>query len=170
MFVQHVMISPVMTVDARATVSEALALLHGRLFRHLPVVRDGTLVGMVSDRDLQAARAGAAACDGVDARVEAIMHRDVVAATPRTSVEEASRLMLRHRIGALPVLDDGRLVGIVTQRDLLQMLVQVLEMIEPSARLELAVRAEADWGTGAADAFGSGWPTAPRVTVVGHGR
>ena len=98
------------------------------------------------------------------------MHRDVVAATPRTSVEEASRLMLRHRIGALPVLDDGRMVGIVTQRDLLQMLVQVLEMIEPSARLELAVRAEADWSTGAADAFGSGWPTAPRVTVVEQGR
>jgi CBS domain-containing protein len=99
-----------------------------RRFRHLPVVDDtGRVIGIVSDRDLTrvpftATQAGQAVPTGVP--VERIMSAVVVSVRPDDDIAEAARLMLEHRIGALPVIDDGRLVSIVSDIDLLKMLSQ----------------------------------------------
>lgn len=134
MFVEQVMTTPVVTVTPETTTSHAWELLQRGRFRHLPVVRLGRLVGMVSDRDLRVARALAE-----EPTVGRICREEVISVGPGTPVEEASRLMLEHKIGALPVVEDGALVGIVTESDLFRMLTRVMGVLEPSTRIQLAL-------------------------------
>jgi acetoin utilization protein AcuB len=135
MLVEQVMTSPVTTVESAHPIAHADDLLHEGRFRHLPVVKDGVLVGIVSDRDVTLSRR----TGGVRAllTVESIMRRPVVTVEPDAPIEEASRLMLEHAAGALPVLDDGRLVGIVSESDLFRMLTRLLGVTGPSTRLQL---------------------------------
>jgi acetoin utilization protein AcuB len=121
--VAEVMNRRVVTVAPDATVAEARRLLDERRIRHVPVVARGRVVGLVSDRDVRSAARG----DPERTRVADIMTRDVLTVSPAARVEEAARLMLAHRIGALPVLERGELVGIVTTTDLLRALVDLLE-------------------------------------------
>jgi acetoin utilization protein AcuB len=118
----------VVTVRRDATATTAWALMKVRRFRHLPVVDDrGRLVGIVSDRDLtQVPSTQTPAGQGVptDMPVERIMTAVIVSVRPDDDVAEAARLMWEHKIGALPVVENGRLVGIVTEIDLLRMLAQ----------------------------------------------
>jgi acetoin utilization protein AcuB len=98
-------------------------------FRHLPVVEGGRLLGVVSDRDVLRAAGPSLGLNefepdtgtDVDRPLREIMTCDVVTADPLMSVEEAADTMLRHDVSALPVLDEGRLVGILTTADLLRL-------------------------------------------------
>jgi CBS domain-containing protein len=112
--------------DRLDLVDDIMAL--GRV-RHLPVVEDGKLVGIVSQRDLLAhSLTKALDFDARDRRtflksvdVSEAMTRQVVTIEPSASLEEAARLLIRHRIGCLPVLAaDGVPIGIVTETDLLR--------------------------------------------------
>jgi CBS domain-containing membrane protein len=107
-------------------VEDVMAL--GRI-RHLPVLKDGKLAGIVSQRDLLAnSLSKALDFDAQDRRsflksvdVSEAMTADVITVDERTAVDEAARLMIRHRIGCLPVVDsEGGLVGLVTETDLLR--------------------------------------------------
>jgi CBS-domain-containing membrane protein len=100
----------------------------GRI-RHLPVVDNGKLVGIVSHRDLLAnSLSRAIEFDPTDRRtflrsvdVSEAMARNVITVDRKTPVEEAARLMLRHRVGCLPVVDEeGAPVGLVTETDLIR--------------------------------------------------
>ncbi|HUG84635.1 MAG TPA: CBS domain-containing protein [Euzebya sp.] len=110
------------------TVHEARALLRDRGVRHLPVVYDGRLIGIISDRDVSIddrslrrleamERIGEAVGEGTP--VEAVMSTSVHTCDPEASVGDAARLMLSRRISALPVVSDGALVGIITTTDCL---------------------------------------------------
>jgi predicted transcriptional regulator len=97
--------------------------------RHMPVLREGRLVGLVSQRDLLAASLTKVLEFEPQQRrafmrsvqVDEVMTRDVVSAAPETTLAEAARRMLERRIGCLPVLaDDGTLIGLVTEVDLLR--------------------------------------------------
>ncbi|HEY8369997.1 MAG TPA: CBS domain-containing protein [Thermodesulfobacteriota bacterium] len=109
-------------------VAEAYRLMRRGGFRHLPVVDGERLVGIVSDRDLPRARPEVAAPDSAAAGdqtmarlvVRDVMSREVTTVDPDRPVEEAARLMLDLRIGSLPVVEEGRLVGILTETDLLR--------------------------------------------------
>lgn len=91
-------------------------------FRRLPVVDDGHLVGILTERDL---RAHAGQLENT--RVNAVMQTALVTIAPEDTVEEAARLMLKHKIGGLPVVADGTLAGIVTTSDLLAAFLRVLQ-------------------------------------------
>lgn len=132
MFVEQVMTAPAIAVTPETRAGHAWEILQEHRFRHLPVVRMGRLVGMVSERDLRVARA---LCE--EPTVGHLGRVDVTSVELDTPVEEAGRLMLEQKIGALPVLKDGHLVGIVTESDLLRMLTRVLGVLEPSTRLQL---------------------------------
>jgi CBS domain-containing protein len=116
----------VVTIRCDATATTAWALMKVRHFRHLPVVDDrGRLVGIVSDRDLArvpftATGAGQAVPTGMP--VERIMTTAVITVRPDDDVAEAARLMWEHKVGALPVVENGRLIGILTEIDLMRML------------------------------------------------
>jgi acetoin utilization protein AcuB len=111
----------------------------------LPVVQDGDLVGIVSDRDLKRAMASSATL--LEAHelsfllnrltMSEIMTGPVITVIPTLPVEEAAAIMLRERISALPVTEAGRMVGIVTETDLIHLLVQTLGAEEPSSRIDV---------------------------------
>ena len=111
---------PVQTVPEDASLSSARALIRLRRFRHLPVVSPhGVPVGMLSDRDLLAEPPANALL------VRDIMTRDVLSATPTTQLRDIAQVMVAERIGALPVVDEDRvLVGIVTTSDILAAIVR----------------------------------------------
>jgi acetoin utilization protein AcuB len=114
----------VITVPPSLSVANAWKILHAKKIRHLPVVNDGKLVGILSDRDL--VRLGHVQPSGelgfVDRAVGDIMTLKPTTCGPGTSVAEIVRIMTRQKIDALPVISGSRLVGLVTSTDLLLLL------------------------------------------------
>lgn len=103
----------VVTIDDAAKLPEALTLMDGHEVRHLVVVDDERVLGVVSERDLLPHL-------GKKVQVKEIMTTKVLGVSPAVSVSWAADLMLRNKIGCLPVLEDGeRLVGIITESDVL---------------------------------------------------
>ena len=129
MYIARYMIKEPVTVTPDMLLPEARRLLNENHFRHLPVVdREGQLVGMISDRDLRSAYPSSMLSESerlqVYERVKRavvadIMSVDCVGLTPESTLDDALLLFDRDRMGALPVLDDGRVVGIFSSRDLL---------------------------------------------------
>ena len=123
----QVMKSPVVTAGPGDTLADLVTLSRQRRIGHFPVVEGDKVIGIVSDRSLREASTHPAVYNllldllaSLDrGLVEQIMIRDVITATPDTPVVEAVKLMREHRIGCLPVVRDGKLVGIVTASDLL---------------------------------------------------
>jgi CBS domain-containing protein len=129
--VRQWMKGPAVTVGATAPAREADTLMTAHRVRHLPVVDEaGHLVGIVTDRDLRplalrAARtADEAAADPV--LVRDVMTWTVVTTRPEADLRDAARLMHDQKIGSLPVVERGVLVGILTETDLLAALQEVL--------------------------------------------
>lgn len=116
------------TVSPKEAVTVAEHLMKAKRIRHLPVVSDGALVGIVSDRDVRRVLPSPATSLEIHElhylldkiQVASVMAREVITVTPETPIESAADLLLRHKIGALPVLDGVRLVGIISEVDVLQ--------------------------------------------------
>jgi CBS domain-containing protein len=129
MSVIELMTSNPVTVTPEASVAEVWDLMRERDIRHVPVVDGGTVVGMVSDRDLASFDLGRVlTSEGADAvrrelamPVANLMSADVIAVEPETDIAEVIDALLEHRIGALPVVraETGELIGIVSYVDVL---------------------------------------------------
>lgn len=113
---RDVMTHPVRTVAADAPVREAGATLARYGHNGLPVLEGGDLVGMVSRRDVERALAHGFG----EAPVHTVAVRPVLHADPGTSVDALAKLMVERNVGRIPIVDAGRLVGIVTRSDLLE--------------------------------------------------
>jgi acetoin utilization protein AcuB len=126
MKVRNLMSAPAAAVAPSDSLYVADGIMSMGGVRHLPVVGDGELLGVVSQRDIL--RAPGLLSPLLSStktvlkalRVADVMSRDVVTIAADTSVEEAARTLLEHRVGCLPVLESGGLVGIVTTSDLLR--------------------------------------------------
>lgn len=141
MRVRDVMTSPVHTIGPDAPAWEALALMRGHRIRRLPVVEDGRLVGIVTWTDLVRVRPPALGGRwhvpnlAAGAQVRHVMSTAVVVVDPEMPVQDAAALMQRHKFGGLPVVDQGRLVGIVTESDLFDVFVEVFAVGPEETRL-----------------------------------
>ena len=127
------------------TVDDELSLAHdimslGRI-RHLPVVEGSKLVGIISQRDLFRASLASVLGDDYDKnrehlksiKIKEIMVKNVISVSPDMSLQEAGRIMLKEKIGCLPVVEDGKLVGLITETDLLSFLIDhILPFYEKS--------------------------------------
>jgi acetoin utilization protein AcuB len=117
------MTTPVVTVPRDTDYQQALQLMQEKRLRRLPVVdRERRLVGIVAERDLLLAATRYPRA-GVD--VGEFMSTKLVTAAPGMSIGDAARLMLEHRIGGLPVVDGGALVGIITESDIFRRFVEM---------------------------------------------
>lgn len=129
MYISRYMTREVLTATAEMSLPEARCLLNENHFRHLPVVDcDGLLVGMITDRDLRSAYPSSVlteterlqAYERVEkATVADIMSAECIGLNPESTLDDALLLFDREGVGALPVLEDGRVVGIFSGRDLL---------------------------------------------------
>jgi CBS domain-containing protein len=124
------------TVTPQASIAEAWDLMRELAVRHVPVVEDGVLVGMLSDRDLaQVNIARVLRAEGGDPPRELktpiveIMTSDVISVEPDTEVGEVIGLLLEHKIGALPVVepDTREVLGIISYVDVLRALQDLVE-------------------------------------------
>ncbi len=120
-------VSPV-TITPSTSVHEAQALMQQRKIRHLPVLQDGRLVGMISDRDIRLVLPSPATSLTVwelrhlldKLTVGEVMTYFVMTTAPGCLVTEAVGRMLGHKVGALPVVEDRQVIGILTRTDVLR--------------------------------------------------
>jgi acetoin utilization protein AcuB len=146
MLVRDCMKRDVVTVSPDDTLATALKLTRAHRVRHLPVVLPtGELAGILSDRDIRLAMPSPLTTPDPEraeylerTAIASVMSREVITVGPEGTVEDAAKLLYRHRIGALPVLDGfQRMQGILTETDILHAFVRILGVAEPSSRLEL---------------------------------
>jgi acetoin utilization protein AcuB len=114
--VRAVMSGSPFTIGARQSLAEARRLLEQHHVRHLPVVEEGRLVGVLSERDLGAWRFGDAL------PVSSAMSPDPYAVSPRAPLDGVAREMSRRRIGSAVIVDRGKVVGVFTTVDALRVL------------------------------------------------
>lgn len=135
MRVQDIMTPDPITLNPRNNLREANRMAQEHGLRRFPVISNGRLVGIVTDRDLRQAGLSTAVVherrysDYVLERVliGGIMSRQLVTVPPETPVEDAARLILEHKVGGLPVVRKDKLVGIITETDILRAFVQLQE-------------------------------------------
>ena len=147
MLVKKRMTADPVSVSPDDSLAHALRLTREHRIRHLPVVRGGELVGILSDRDIRLAMPSpievadperAAMLERTP--VERVMTREVITAGPFDAVEDAAQQICRHRIGALPVVDaHGHLLGMITETDVVTAFAEVLSAGGPSSRLEVSI-------------------------------
>lgn len=129
------------TIDPQTTLPEAHKLMKECHIRRLPVVDHDKVVGILTLGDVREASPSDASSLSIfelnyllaKLTVEKIMTRDPIAIAPDATIREAAQLMLDHKIGGLPVVENDKLVGIITESDIFRVLVQAPEPAGSSA-------------------------------------
>ena len=144
LLVRDWMTGNLVTLSPEASVAEALTLCRERRIRHIPIVEEGRLVGIVSDRDLRDASPALGDAERAstlqEIRVGDVMTREVSTADPQDPIENVAQQMYELKIGSLPVVteeDEEKLLGIVTSSDVMRALVMLAGLPEPGCRIEV---------------------------------
>jgi len=132
MRVKDIMAEEVVTLDVDEELSLADDIMQLGRIRHLPVVEKGKLVGILSQRDLFKASLASVMDFGGEAKrdflktvaVKKIMVKKVLTVSPDADIKEAGRIMLEKKIGCLPVIRDDKLVGLITETDILKQFIR----------------------------------------------
>lgn len=144
MLVEEIMKRDVITIGPEDSVHAAMGKTKEHRIRHLPVVEGERLVGIVSDRDLRdVSPSNLLQVQDIDilksTKVKDIMKCNVLTAHPLDGLEEVARVMYEYRIGCLPVVKGGKLVGILTETDILRVLVELTGTLEQGTTMEILV-------------------------------
>lgn len=126
------MVAPVITVEASSPISAAHHLMKNNGIRRLPVVNNNKLVGIITIGDVREASPSDATTLSIwelnylwaQLTNEKIMTRNILTVTPETPILDAAEVMLEQKVSGLPVMDDDRLVGILTESDIFRMLIK----------------------------------------------
>lgn len=147
MLIKGRMSSPVITVEPNLPIMDALELMKSKGIRRTPVMKDGKLVGIISDKDLLNAAPSDATSLSVwelnyllgKISVSEIMTKNVFTVTEDTPIEEAAYLMAAKKIGGLPVMSDGHLVGLITETDLFRIFLELMGAQQDGVRVTALV-------------------------------
>lgn len=125
-----------LTIASDVTVDEALRIMRNNDVRHLPVISENRLVGLVTDTELRTA--------WFPSLLETLSVQDVMVKEPVTvrsdeTVYQAARLLHHNKVTGLPVLEDGYLVGIITQADILGLFLEVMGLLDETLRLDVVL-------------------------------
>ncbi len=151
MLVGERMSKPVIYISPDLPINEALNLMKRERIRRTPVVQDGKLVGIVSDKDLLNASPSPATSLSVwemnyllsKITVKDVMTRKVLTVTEDTPIEEAARVMADNKIGGMPVMQDGKVTGIITETDLFKILLEMMGAREKGVRVSIMIHERA---------------------------
>ena len=142
MQVKRIMSRDAVTIAPEAGVEEAMSLMKEYDIRHLPVVDNGRLIGLVTEGDIRGAIFPAMI---EDLTMRDLMVSEPITVGPETMLEDAARIVYRHKIGCLPVVDGaGLLQGIVTVADMLGALIEVMGFISATSRMDVILPEQAD--------------------------
>lgn len=134
MFVADWMTKKLHTIGQDGSISEAIRIFKEKKIKHLPVIKNGDkLVGLLSDRDIKDYTPSKASTLDIHelhymlftTKVKEIMVKKIIIATPSTPIEEAAMLMFDRNIGCLPVVENNKLVGIISDKDIFRVLVDI---------------------------------------------
>jgi len=137
--IEDVMTRNPSTLSRFSSLADARQLMSENKFRHVPVVDDGELLGVVSQRNVLAHGNADALAVGKEELLENekgilladIMTSDLITIGPKTSIRSAAQLILKHKVGCLPVINnEGKMAGIVTDTDFVAITTQLLEIME----------------------------------------
>lgn len=145
MKVKNRMTTDIITLTPDTTVLRVMSIVQQKGIRHLPVVEGKKVVGMVTNLDIQRVTASDASTLSVyelnylldKIKVSQFMTKKVFTVDPDEPIEAAAKLIYDHKIGSLPVVKNGELVGLITSSDILETFIEVLGINEPSVRIEL---------------------------------
>jgi len=148
MFVSDWMTKKVFTVTANDNIVDAIKMMQEKQIKHLPVIGDpGNVVGIMSDRDIKEYTPSKVSSFDVHelnyilytTKVKSIMKKKVVTTTPGTPIEEAAMSMFDHQIGCLPVIESGTLAGIISDKDLFRVLIDITGVRHGGSRFYLMI-------------------------------
>jgi len=151
MFIRDVMTMNVVSIPSNTTIADTKRIMEAHKIRRLPVVDRGKLVGMVTEHKLEAYTPSKATSLSVweisyllgNTTVKDIMEKNIVTVNPEMTVEEALALAQEKKVGALPVLEDGRLVGIVTTNDFFYKIANpTLGIGMPGTRIQITTKTD----------------------------
>jgi acetoin utilization protein AcuB len=145
MLVKNRMTTEVVTLNPDQTLLKAMTLMQQKGIRRLPVVQKGEVVGMVTEYDIRKAGASDSSTLSIfelhylmdQIKVAGFMSKKVITVSPDEPIEAAAKKIYDHKIGALPVVSQNQLVGLITRNDILETFIEVLGINEPSVRVEL---------------------------------
>lgn len=143
MIIEEIMTTKIITVCLEDTILKASQLMHHHKVRHLPVIdKDGHLLGIISDRDIRDATPSIftlsiEAKDVLQKPVKSIMKTNVITGHPLDFVEEIGAVFYENRLSCLPIVKEKKLVGIITETDLLHTLVELTGAHQPGSQLEI---------------------------------
>ncbi len=150
MLVGERMSHPVITIPPNMPVVEALNLMQRQGIRRMPVIKDNKIVGIVSDKDLLNASPSPATSLSVwemnylisKITVKEVMTGQVIFVTEDTLIEEAARIMADNKIGGLPVMRGGSVVGIITETDLFKIFLELMGARDSGVRVTALIHEE----------------------------
>ncbi|ANU16821.1 acetoin utilization protein AcuB [Planococcus maritimus] len=143
MLIEEIMKKDVFTLRSDQTVQDVLDLFEEKRIRHAPIVDDGKVVGIVTDRDLKDAMPSMFTVspkgEPYKKKVSEIMTKDPMIAHPLDFVEEVALLFYEQKIGCLPVVSQNELVGFLTETDLLYTYIELTGAHQPGSQIEIKV-------------------------------
>jgi acetoin utilization protein AcuB len=148
MLVGERMSKPVISITPETPIAEALNMMKVEHVRRFPVVKDGKLVGFVSDKDILNASPSPVSTLSIwemnyllnKITVNEVMIKNVLTVTEDTPIEQAARMMADNKIGGLPVMRDGGVVGIITETDLFKLFLELTGARELGIRVTVLVK------------------------------
>ena len=148
MYVRDEMTKDLITINANDVISKAAEIMSDKGLHRLPVIRNGQLVGLVTKGRITSSTNGATSLSIFELNyllnrttVDTVMikSKDLITITSDKLMEDAADMMLKYDIGCLPVVDDGKLVGILTQNDLFKAFLDVLGYYRKGSRIDVNV-------------------------------
>ncbi|MBI5295024.1 MAG: CBS domain-containing protein [Chloroflexi bacterium] len=147
MLVGERMSHPVISVSPETPIHDALAMFKKEHIRRAPVMKDGKMVGIISEHDLINASPSPASTLSVwemnyllsKITVKGVMTKKVMTVKKDTPIEEAARIMADNKLGGLPVVDDGKVVGMITETDLFKIFLELMGAREKGIRVTVQV-------------------------------
>jgi acetoin utilization protein AcuB len=142
--VEEIMKTKVETLKADDTIETAIKLMREKKIKHIPITNhDMEVIGIVSDRDVKDGTPSIFHDESTTSELQnplkLIMKKDVITGHPLDFVEEVAALFYEHRISCLPILKEKKLVGIITETDLLYTLIQLTGAHQPGSQIEVKV-------------------------------